>query len=30
MSILGRDAIQYVQTNYAWYFNLFGYFAGMA
>jgi hypothetical protein len=25
LGILGRDAVQFIQTNYAWYFTLFGY-----
>lgn len=25
LSILGRDTVQFVQTNFAWYFTLFGY-----
>ena len=25
ISILGKDAVRFVQSNYAWYFTLFGY-----
>jgi hypothetical protein len=25
LSILGKDAVRFVQGNYAWYFTLFGY-----